>query len=357
MKRITLFVLFQYFSLLSESQIISKFTWDSNPVTTAIVGPNATSVGSSATSYTGGVAGTNGLNPGLPKADINLTVPNTGSVFDVTNIDISIDYRRNESTASLVKRGVFTFNNGNNPGNFQVIYRVNNGTSAGLTVTGGTYAVPNDNTFRNFRFTYDNCSGIGTMYVDNSAVWTSSATPNQNLYWSGDGNLVIGQDMDGNGNNIVNLDNFIMKNYTCTTLPIELISFTGNSEGIQNRLTWVTATELNTNYFTIQRSNDGINWSELTTQTGAGTSFTKKSYTVYDKSPAEGLNYYRLLQTDFGGHTEKYSTVAIDNTEIKTVTVDKMVDLIGRDVDDTYEGIRLIYYSNGQVIKKVGGLN
>lgn len=340
--------------LVAHSQVISQFTWETNPVTTALVGPNAISVGSSATSSIGGVAGTNGLNPGLPKTDINLTVPNTGGVFDIPNIDVSIDYRRNESTASLVKRGVFTFNSTNNPGNFQVVYRVNNSTAAGLTVTGGSYAVPNDNTFRNYRFTYDNCSGIGTMYVDNSAIWTSSATPNQNLFWSGDGNLIIGQDMDGNGNNIVNLDNFVMKNFTCTTLPLKLISFTGSTEGQRNVLQWSTDSEVNSNYFTIQRSTDGLNWTDLLRVDGAGTSNDKAFYSAYDPEPAESINYYRLTQTDFNGHTEKFGIISIDNTQTKNNKVVKIVDILGRDVDDSYEGVKFIYYSNGMVQKKAG---
>lgn len=342
------------FPLLVQSQIISRFTWDTNPVTTAIVGPNAISVGSSATSSIGGVAGTNGLNPGLPKVDINLTIPNTGGIFDIPNIDVSIDYRRNESTASLIKRGVFTFNATNNPGNFQVIYRVNNSTTAGLTVTGGSYTVPNDNVYRNYRFTYDNCSGIGTMYVDNSAVWTSSATAGRNLYWSGDGNVIIGQDMDGNGNNLVALDNFVLKNFTCTTLPVKLISFTGHTEGNQNVFQWATATEINSRYFTVQRSSDGLSWTDLSTVDAAGTSTDKKFYHAYDPEPAAGINYYRLSQTDLSGNTEKFNIVAIDNTQIKNTLILKTVDILGRDVDESYEGVKFIYYSNGQVLKKTG---
>ncbi len=340
--------------LLTQSQVVSHFTWDTNPVTTAIAGPNATSVGSSATSSIGGVAGTNGLNPGLPKADVNLTIPNTGGVFDIPNIDVSIDYRRNESIAYLIKRGVFTFNASHNPGNFQVVYRVNNGTATGLTITGANYNVPNDNIFRNYRFTYDNCSGIGTMYVDNSVVWTSSATPNQNLYWSGDGNLIIGQDMDGNGNNMVALDNFVLKNFTCSTLPITLLSFTGSTEGQRNLLQWSTASEVNSRYFTLQRSADGLNWQDLSTMDAAGVSTDKKYYRAYDPEPAAAINYYRITQTDASGNTEKFNIVAIDNTQIKNTVILKTVDILGRNVDDSYGGVKFIYYSNGQVLKKTG---
>jgi hypothetical protein len=77
----------------SRAQIVSQFNWNSNPITTAVIGPNAISAGATATSSPGGVGGTNGLNPGAPSpaSDINLTIPNTAGVFDQPNIDISID--------------------------------------------------------------------------------------------------------------------------------------------------------------------------------------------------------------------------------------------------------------------------
>ena len=51
----------------ADAQVISQFNFDSDPVTTAAVGPDATSVSGSALSDVGGVGGTNGLNAGLPK--------------------------------------------------------------------------------------------------------------------------------------------------------------------------------------------------------------------------------------------------------------------------------------------------
>ena len=66
-----LFVLVTFLSLnIAHTQVISQFNFDSDPVTTAAVGPDATSVSGSALSDVGGVGGTNGVNAGLPKADI-----------------------------------------------------------------------------------------------------------------------------------------------------------------------------------------------------------------------------------------------------------------------------------------------
>lgn len=332
------------------SQVVSQFNWNANPPTAAAVGPNATSAGTSATCSTGGVGGTFGLNPGSPNTDINLTVPNTGNIFDLPNLDMSIDYRRNESTAQMVKRAVFTTNTGGGVANFRVTYRVNNAGTP-VTVTSSNVAIPLDNTFRNYRFTYDNCTGVGQMYVNNVVVWTSpSPTVGLNLYWVGDGSVVIGQDMDGASNNVPNLDNFIWQGFTCSTLPIELSGFHVIKTGKGNYITWTTATEINNDYFTVEKSQDGFNWSEVTRVYGAGNSTSSRTYRALDASPEPTMNYYRLLQTDFGGQMKKYSIVTIDNS-LSARSIVKYTDLLGREVAETDEGVKLIFYSDGQVEK------
>ncbi|PBQ31683.1 hypothetical protein CNR22_07845 [Sphingobacteriaceae bacterium] len=318
----------------------------------SVVGPTATSAGSSATSSTGGVGATNGLNPGSPNTDINLTVPNTGNVFDIPSLDVSIDYRRNESVATMFKRTTFSSNNG--AANFRMTYRVVTGTVV-TTVTSSNVAIPQDNTFRNYRFTYDNCSGTGQMYVDNVSVWTSpTLTPNQNLYWSGDGSMVIGQDMDGAGNNVPNLDNFIYQNLTCAAvLPVELLSFSGYSNGQKNILKWATATESNNNYFTIEHSSDGENWTEVKKVYGAGTTSSRRDYSTFINEPEKIVNYYRLKQTDFDGQNKKFKSIFVDNSASGEAKVLKTLDLLGREVNDTYTGVKLIYFSDGSVVKTI----
>lgn len=338
-----------------KAQVISQFNWNSNPVTTAVVGPNATSAGGTATSSPGGVGGTNGLNPGAPTAsDINLTIPNTGNVFDVPNVDISIDYRRNESTAQMVKRNTFAFNTGGSVANFRVTYRVTTGTVV-TTVISSNVAIPSDATFRTYRFTYNNCSGVGTMYVNAAVVWTSTPTPNQDLYWVGDGNVVIGNAMDGANNNIPNLDNFIWQNFVCAyPLPISLTSFNGENEGRKNYLEWTTSSELNNNYFSVERSTDGLTWQEIQRVYSLGNSSAKRVYSMYDEAPENTVNYYQLSQTDFDGTVRKFTTVVIDNSPKAEKQILKITDLLGRPVNTDYEGPRIIFYSDGTVLKKMG---
>ena len=100
-------------------------------------------------------------------------------------------------------------------------------------------------------------------------------------------------------------------------LPIELLSFnaiclpTGKAgEGGKVNLNWVTASETNNDYFTIERSKDAQTWETVTTIPGAGNSNTTLYYDTTDNQPFPDYTYYRLKQTDYNG-TFKYSNVVL----------------------------------------------
>ena len=95
-----------------------------------------------------------------------------------------------------------------------------------------------------------------------------------------------------------------------TPLPIELISFNADCHNNTVLLSWATASEINNAYFTIQRSMDGITFSDLVFINGKGNSNTLSNYSYLDKNPLNGLTYYRLKQTDFNGDFTTSSLVA-----------------------------------------------
>ncbi len=96
---------------------------------------------------------------------------------------------------------------------------------------------------------------------------------------------------------------------TTTPLPIELLSFEANYQEGQGVLTdWVTASEMNNHYFVLQRSNNAIDFEDLTRIEGAGNSNSILTYSYLDKYPYPGTSYYRLKQVDFNG-TISYSEV------------------------------------------------
>ena len=97
------------------------------------------------------------------------------------------------------------------------------------------------------------------------------------------------------------------------SLPISLLSFT--AEVVQSseiHIEWITLTEVNNDFFTVETSGDGISWKTLTHVYGAGTTNNTVYYSVTDENPLTGISYYRLLQTDFDGTTEVFPPVSVN---------------------------------------------
>lgn len=90
-------------------------------------------------------------------------------------------------------------------------------------------------------------------------------------------------------------------NLAQTPLPIQLLRFTAKPEVDRVKLEWVTATEINNDFFTIERSLDGKTFQIVAEQDGAGNSNSIRKYTGYDLDPVNGVSFYRLKQTDFDG--------------------------------------------------------
>lgn len=103
-------------------------------------------------------------------------------------------------------------------------------------------------------------------------------------------------------------------------LKIELDYFKAIPASSNVIISWQTATETNNEYFTIEKSTDGINFHAIKTIAGAGNSSTPISYTFTDIYPNFGVSYYRLKQTDYNGDFEIFDPVAVSflsNTEFK----------------------------------------
>ena len=92
-------------------------------------------------------------------------------------------------------------------------------------------------------------------------------------------------------------------------VPIELSHFTSQCYNGKTILHWLTASEINNHYFTIERSVNGLNFEPIGTINGAGSSNEPKFYTFED-SQQSYTTYYRLLQTDFDGTTKVSATLS-----------------------------------------------
>lgn len=98
---------------------------------------------------------------------------------------------------------------------------------------------------------------------------------------------------------------------TSSLLSVELLNFGGKV--IDNNaidLFWETASEINNDYFTLQRSDGGIQFEDIRIIKGKGTTSVKSNYAFRDTKPKRGFNYYRLRQTDFDG-SFKFSNIIV----------------------------------------------
>ena len=92
------------------------------------------------------------------------------------------------------------------------------------------------------------------------------------------------------------------------TFPVEWLSFETTFSGDRARIEWATASELNNDFFTVERSPDARNYEIVSRVAGAGFSDEVQVYQIEDPQPVRGTAYYRIRQTDFNG-TESYSEV------------------------------------------------
>ncbi len=95
-------------------------------------------------------------------------------------------------------------------------------------------------------------------------------------------------------------------------LPVELLRFSGNTEGGKNYLNWQTAIENGTSNFEIERSLDGQNFIKIGTTKAKG---SNSDYTFLDEALPLGVGglYYRLKINDLDGKTSYSKTISFEN--------------------------------------------
>ncbi len=95
-------------------------------------------------------------------------------------------------------------------------------------------------------------------------------------------------------------------------LPVELISFTANAQAQSVKLNWETASEIDNDYFEVQRSVDGMEFKKIGEVNGNGNTSEAIKYTFEDKLPITGVAYYRLKQVDFNGMYDHSDAVSVE---------------------------------------------
>lgn len=100
-----------------------------------------------------------------------------------------------------------------------------------------------------------------------------------------------------------------LRQLTPRPLPVQLTSFSGSVQSNSTALLrWQTATELNSAYFEIERSDNGRQFEPIGRVTAAGSASTAQTYQFPDSRPLPALTYYRLRQVDLDGQ-QHYSSI------------------------------------------------
>lgn len=169
----------------------------------------------------------------------------------------------------------------------------------------------------------------GTDYTANTQFGLGDAFGNNRVVYNGTGNTVTITGLkkytkyfvrvveynksDASGNNAIYQlgNNPQASKYTAFNLPVTITSFTAAK--LKNntvQLNWQTAQELNSDFYAIERSGDGDNFTSIGTVKAGGNSAVRLNYNYTDEAPLQGKNYYRLKAVDKDG-SYAYSTTRV----------------------------------------------
>ncbi|MBN8702076.1 MAG: CSLREA domain-containing protein [Bacteroidetes bacterium] len=271
----------------------------------------------------------NGANIGGSSQDIGISIGNTNAgivigsnsgagtsrpkgnliAYNTTN---GITITGAASTGILISRNLIYSNGGNgislassaNASKAKPTVTAFTGTSASGTATAA-------DTVEVFKNTTGQCQDamtyLGSVLADGSGNWSITGVTINN-----------GESVTATARTVSDLNTSELASTCMVGLPIELLSF--SAENINNEYTqlkWITASETNNDYFTIEKTQDGINYEFVAKVAGAGNSAQVLNYTTNDFKPYQGVSYYRLKQTDFDGAYDYSELVSVEFQSLK----------------------------------------
>ncbi len=309
------------FGIDAQSAPKSKFTFTTDPLTTAAVGQNATSVNPDARTSGSGVY----LTTVGPTVGVDLTVPSVDLTTE--SISISLEYARNEGTAEFFSLNGIRFYM--STGTLYFTYVVEGPGNSGprsTTIDAPAPLITTSGSFVVLAATYNMTTGIAQILVDGVVVASNDGQNNRPLLWSGAGNAVIGAQMDGGTAGFVTLGQVqISDDPVFGVLPVELTSFTAQLRNTSVYLRWNTATETNNFGFEIERSTNRMNWTTVGFMAGAGTVSSERAYSFTDDLTSDVLNasviHYRLRQIDRDGTVEYSDVISVAGRDAAVPTL------------------------------------
>lgn len=285
-------------------------------------------------------------------------IPSSGiSVGDVVVITLTVKHNNYNSCDSWLNGITLSLGVGFDTATVQYIsspsvrwISANNANDMPVGVVGwGFDALSNGNPFSSWG---KSGSGPYTYVLEAQVISIASVTDlDVNVFYSGD--YDTGAYSGGSCGTINNPDGPYLLS-PAIALPIKLSSFDGENQGKSNALSWTTETEINNDYFILEKSYDAISFEKMSVVYGSGNSISEQYYEAKDLNPQK-LTYYRLTQVDFDGNSETFKTIALvnDNELNDEITLVNQVNTYGQVVNENYTGMVIEYYSDGTVIKRI----
>jgi hypothetical protein len=187
--------------------------------------------------------------------------------------------------------------------------------------------IPNPNDPTKFGYYNFEVCQVGTYFIKvRKGDLYDFVTPNQGLDDAIDSDIIDFENQStltftvGYAVNIKDIDAGLKSK----VLPVMLKEFTGRWNQFRdvNELTWVTLTEVNNDYFEVQRSVNGSEFETIGKVQGNGNSSKEIIYHLDDKDiSANGTYIYRLTQFDFDGKFTTATPIEINvlrKGEVKT---------------------------------------
>lgn len=158
----------------------------------------------------------------------------------------------------------------------------------------------------------------------------------------------------GTGSNNFNLTFGGTATLSCTPLSVELWYFKGEiTENNYNLLKWSTISELNNDYFILEKSTDMIIWENIAKVDGSGNSNEIIYYEYLDQNIiGNSISFYRLKQVDYNGNYEYSNILSFNNQQIINRII-KRYNQLGQEVNDDYIGLIFELYSDGTIHKTI----
>jgi hypothetical protein len=164
---------------------------------------------------------------------------------------------------------------------------------------------------------------LTTFTIPNNATWAFYSSPISATGLTGQPVVLRIYTFNGSGSAGSNTANFRIDDLTinpATNLPLSLTAFAASFNGTASQLKWTSANEINVKGFSVEKSLNGIDFSEIAFIKGQNSS-QLNSYSFSDVDVKTGVNYYRLKIINNDGSVKYSNTIVISNRQSLQTTV------------------------------------